>query len=204
MSGQAQYGATKTKTKTEVTGLPSWWLADSDDVCNWDSTTNFIECDDSLENIVTLVLDSQSLEGSLKSDIKWPNTIEIIDLSNNSLTGTFDMRGDILPNALQELDIEYNNFDTLVVSNNSVHGNLTRLTLSDNDFSEWDEWIDFGSFTNLQQLYLDNCSLQLSVDWSVFPASLTELQIADNLLYGNFDTVSYEANGLMLEDLYLS
>ena len=195
--------------KIGVSGLPSWWLSDSDDVCNWDSTSNFIECDSNLVDIVSLSLESHSIQGSLTSGIEWPNTIETIVLSNNSLNGTFDLRVEVLPNALQKLEINGNSFNNLLVTNvsevnSSYHGNLTTLSLSNNNFGEWFEWINLDSFSNLQRLYLDNCSLELIMDWSVFPSSLSELQIADNYLYGSINLDSYQSNGMMLEDLYLS
>ncbi|KAL6336596.1 hypothetical protein AAG906_025601 [Vitis piasezkii] len=140
-----------------------------------------------LENLVTLDLRNNSLNGSLPMHLQVFSVLDTLDLSSNNLEGpipvsVFDLK------RLNILDLSSNKFNgTVELSSFQKLGNLTNLSLSYNNLSIN---ASVGNPTlpllsNLTTLKLASCKLTTLPDLST-QSKLTHLDLSDNQIRGTY------------------
>ena len=190
--------------------------------CN--ANNSFFVCDDeNIYDIIEINLSQSGISGNINSTMLklLPNTIEILNLSNNNLDGTIgfwdeiyrfkkiDLSNNLLTGNVDfsQIDYEYNTDSSTTISTTQSIGSisvLTELYLNNNNLDEQSiEWDDFGdNFPNLKILDLSSNSFTGTIEFSGFN-NIEYLNLGNNLfieIYG-FDDLSDQE---YLVELYLN
>lgn len=154
-----------------------------------------------LENLTSLVLPSNSLSGILPDDLRKCKNLKVLNVSSNSLNGSIPDLS--ILTGLEILDLCNNTF-----SGTFPHwfGNLTNLVslcIGDNDFDEGEIPDIFKNLKKLYWLYLAKSGLQGGIPESIFDLeTLGTLDICKNNISGDFPTSITRLKNLFKIELY--
>eukprot|EP00996_Jenningsia_fusiforme_P005496 NODE_646_length_2015_cov_40.747711_g597_i0.p1 GENE.NODE_646_length_2015_cov_40.747711_g597_i0~~NODE_646_length_2015_cov_40.747711_g597_i0.p1 ORF type:complete len:568 (-),score=65.04 NODE_646_length_2015_cov_40.747711_g597_i0:208-1911(-) len=118
-------------------------------------------------------------------------SLEVLDLRQNSFTGTVDLTS--LPSSLFDLRLNVNDF-TGTVDLTSLPGSLEKLYVRDTELTGT---VDLTSLpSSLQDLYLDRNNFTGSVDLTSLPSLMLEIRLNGNDLSGSADLTSLPSSML--------
>ncbi|KAH1236729.1 Receptor-like kinase TMK4 [Glycine max] len=179
-----------------LTPPPSGW-SETTPFCQWKG----IQCDSS-SHVTSISLASQSLTGTLPSDLNSLSQLRTLSLQDNSLTGTLPSLSNL--SFLQTVYLNRNNFSSVSPTAFASLTSLQTLSLGSNPaLQPWSFPTDLTSSSNLIDLDLATVSLTgpLPDIFDKFP-SLQHLRLSYNNLTGNLPSSFSAANNL--ETLWLN
>nr|ADO12863.1 leucine-rich repeat receptor-like kinase [Glycine max] len=179
-----------------LTPPPSGW-SETTPFCQWKG----IQCDSS-SHVTSISLASQSLTGTLPSDLNSLSQLRTLSLQDNSLTGTLPSLSNL--SFLQTVYFNRNNFSSVSPTAFASLTSLQTLSLGSNPaLQPWSFPTDLTSSSNLIDLDLATVSLTgpLPDIFDKFP-SLQHLRLSYNNLTGNLPSSFSAANNL--ETLWLN
>ena len=156
----------------------------------------YFQCDSSNINITKILVNNFQLFGEITSEMidYLPQSIQILDLSHNSLTGTIDFWNQIY--RFEKLDLSYNGFSGIVdfseigTSAKRIRRILRRGLLSNTTAATTTDVFDPDSDSVLTELYLnDNDWDEQALTWDHFQylPNLKRLDLSNNQFAGTID-----------------
>ncbi|KAF3953547.1 hypothetical protein CMV_021023 [Castanea mollissima] len=174
---------------------PSGWSATTD-CCKWKN----VNCDGS-NRVTSINLASQSLTGTLPSDLGTLTQLTTLSLQGNSLSGPLPSLANLT--SLQELYLDNNNFTSIPSSFFQGLTSLQILTLSQNlDLAPWTISTELTQATSLVTFYASNANIIGSLP-DIFDSfsSLQDLRLSYNNLNG---TLPKSFGGSGIQNLWLN
>ncbi|KAK4732870.1 hypothetical protein R3W88_025858 [Solanum pinnatisectum] len=168
------------KLLAALSPTPSGWST-SKPFCSW---TNVI-CDKSSATVTSINLDSQSISGSLPSEITQLSNLKTLSLQKNKLSGPLPSFANM--SKLAELFLDNNQFTSVPQDFLLGVPNLVTLSISENGrLSPWQIPMYLTESTNLGSLYASNASIVSVIPdfFDVFP-NLQNLRLSYNNLTGS-------------------
>ncbi|KAJ6715609.1 LEUCINE-RICH REPEAT-CONTAINING PROTEIN [Salix viminalis] len=150
--------------------------------------------------LLHVLFDSNQLNGSIPSTLQLVQTLEVIRLDRNSLTGPIVLNFTNLPN-LSELYLSNNKFSGSI-PDLSAKNLLTYVDMSNNSFdaSLIPPW--FSSLQSMTSLIMERTQLQGPINATLFsPAQLQSIVLSYNQLNGTLDLGTNYGSQLLLIDL---
>lgn len=151
-------------------------------------------------SLIHVLFDSNQLSGSFPSTLKLVQTLEVIRLDRNSLTGPILFNFTSLP-SLSELYLSNNNFSGSMPDLSGMNV-LTYVDMSNNSFnaSLIPPW--FSSLQSMTSLIMERTQLQGPINATLFsPAQLQSIVLSNNQLNGTLDLGRNYGSQLLLIDL---
>lgn len=151
-------------------------------------------------SLIHVLFDSNQLSGSFPSTLKLVQTLEVIRLDRNSLTGPILFNFTSLP-SLSELYLSNNKFSGSMPDLSGMKA-LTYVDMSNNSFdaSLIPPW--FSSLQSMTSLIMERTQLQGPINATLFsPAQLQSIVLSNNQLNGTLDLGSNYGSQLLLIDL---
>ncbi|KAK6914364.1 Leucine-rich repeat [Dillenia turbinata] len=189
VSSVADDGAVMASFAAALSPAPSDWNSKTA-FCKWSG----VNCDGS-GRVTTINLASQSLSGSLPSDLNSLSQLRTLSLQQNSLSGPLPSLSNLTN--LQEAYFDSNNFTSVPSSCFSNLISLQNLSLSDNpDLAPWSISEDLTQSTSLVTLYAGNANIMGSIPdfFDKFP-NLQNLRLSYNNLTGSLPS-SFGGSGI--------
>ncbi|KAJ6395006.1 hypothetical protein OIU77_024089 [Salix suchowensis] len=149
--------------------------------------------------LLHVLFDSNQLNGSLPSTLELVQTLEVIRLDRNSLTGPILFNFTNLSN-LSELYLSNNKFSGSIPDLSGK--NLTYVDMSNNSFdaSLIPPW--FSSLQSMTSLIMERTQLQGPINATLFsPVQLQSIVLSNNQLNGTLDLGTNYGSKLVLVDL---
>ncbi|KAM3696220.1 hypothetical protein ACJW31_06G021800 [Castanea mollissima] len=174
---------------------PSGWSTTTD-CCKWKN----VNCDGS-NRVTSINLASQSLTGTLPSDLGTLTQLTTLSLQGNSLSGRLPSLANLT--SLQELYLDNNNFTSIPSSFFQGLTSLQILTLSQNlDLEPWTISTELTQAASLVTFYASNANIIGSLP-DIFDSfsSLQDLRLSYNNLYG---TLPKSFGGSGIQNLWLN
>lgn len=174
----------------------SGWLSNIDE-CLW-ATSAFLSCDGDGQYI-SLVLDSNNMEGSVPYEIGMLTTLTSVDLSNNALSGEIPTSLGRLT-MLTSLDLSNNDFTGPIPTTLGLLSNLEVLTLRANSLTAIPT--ELGQLFSLQQMYVGENQLVGTISTELGNLQrLTALGLDKNKLTGTLPAEVSKLTLLQVMDL---
>ncbi|XP_045794736.1 receptor-like kinase TMK4 [Trifolium pratense] len=198
-----------------LTHTPSTW-SNKIHHCKWKGIT----CNSTTQAVISIILSSNSLTGTLPSNIDTLTNLTHIDLHNNSLNGPLPDFSNLA--LLQTISLGHNNFTSIPDDTFRYLSDLRALNLSNNmNLSHWEfptnylpysgslHTLDFeatnmiGSFSdpnifnsyqNLQTLILSNNQIKGVLPASLGKSGVRYLRLDNNEFVGKIDILSTMTN----------
>ncbi|KAJ6928129.1 leucine-rich repeat receptor-like protein kinase [Populus alba x Populus x berolinensis] len=151
-------------------------------------------------SLIHVLFDSNQLSGTFPSTLKLVQTLEVIRLDRNSLTGPILFNFTSLP-SLSELYLSNNKFSGSIPDLSGMNF-LTYVDMSNNSFnaSLIPPW--FSSLQSMTSLIMERTQLQGPINATLFsPAQLQSIVLSNNQLNGTLDLGSNYGSQLLLIDL---
>ncbi|XAR62523.1 Non-specific serine/threonine protein kinase [Bertholletia excelsa] len=190
----ADDAAVMSKLASGLSPRPSDWTGSSP--CSWSG----VKCDGS-NRVVSINLASQSLAGSLPSDLNQLASLKTLALQQNKLGGPLPTLANL--SNLEDVYLDGNNFTSLPSDFFSGLTNLQTMSLSDNlNLASWSLPADLTQSSSLGTLYASNANLMGLIPdiFDSFP-NLQNLRLSYNNLSGPLPT-SFERS--MISNLWLN
>ncbi|KAF3642921.1 putative receptor protein kinase TMK1 [Capsicum annuum] len=167
------------KLLASLSPTPSGWSA-SQPFCSWKN----VNCDKSSATVTSINLDSQSLSGSLPSELSQLSNLKSISLQNNNLFGTLPSFSNM--SNLAELFLDNNQFTSIPQDFLLGVPSLVTLSIGQNGkLSPWQIPMYLKESVNLGSLYASNASIVGVIPdfFDAFP-NLQNLRLSYNNLTG--------------------
>ncbi|KAA8548355.1 hypothetical protein F0562_000039 [Nyssa sinensis] len=165
------------KLASNLSGAPSDWTGSN--YCNWTG----VNCDSS-NRVTSISLASQSLSGSLPSDLNQLTQLKNLALQKNSLSGPLPSLAKLT--SLQSVYLDSNNFTSIPTDFFTGLTSLQTFSLSDNqNLSPWTIPTDLTQSSSLSTFYVSNANIfgTLPDIFDSFP-NLQNLRLSYNNLTG--------------------
>lgn len=175
---------------------PSGW-SNKQSFCSW---TN-VNCDATNKFVTSINLDSQSLTGTLPSELNQLSQLKTLSLQKNSLSGALPTFSNMT--SLEKIYLDFNSFNS--VPKDFLLGciNLQYLSISENNnLGPWEIPSYLSESTNLQSFYASNARIVGVIPdfFQSFPY-LQNLRLSYNNLTG---TLPQSFGGSELQNLWLN
>ncbi|KAL4643900.1 hypothetical protein ACB092_02G124700 [Castanea dentata] len=192
----ANDSAAMAKLLASFVPAPSGWSATTD-CCKWKN----VNCDGS-NRVTSINLASQSLTGTLPSDLGTLTQLTTLSLQGNSLSGPLPSLANLT--SLQKLYLDNNNFTSIPSGFfQGLTSSLQILTLSQNlDLAPWTISTELTQATSLVTFYASNANIIGSLP-DIFDSisSLQDLRLSYNNLNG---TLPKSFGGSGIQNLWLN
>lgn len=175
---------------------PSGWSS-SKQFCSW---TN-VNCDSTDKFVTSININSQSISGTLPSELNQLSQLKTLALQKNSLSGALPSFANMT--SLESIYLDFNSFSSIPTDFLLGCTNLKTLSISENNnLAPWQIPLYLSEITNLQSFFASNASIVGVIPdfFESFP-NLQNLRLSYNNLTG---TLPQSFGGSELQNLWLN